>query len=224
MRLINIEKSYGKNHVLKGISISLHAGMITGIVGSNGAGKSTLFNCIAGWIDFDGEIEFSGGNLRESLGFLPTHPHYLSKITGAEYLRLICLASKQPNLDPDDYNIFNLPLDRYAAEYSTGMKKKLAILGILLQKNEVFIFDEPFNGVDIQSNILIQDLLRKLKERGKTILISSHVFSTLADTCDVLHHLKDGKIQRTVQPHEFKSFEADMVQLNSSLNLDVFDF
>jgi ABC-2 type transport system ATP-binding protein len=62
--------------------------------------------------------------------------------------------------------------------------KKLALTAILLQENKFFILDEPFNGVDIQSNIIITELIIKLKELGKTILISSHIFSTLNDTCD----------------------------------------
>jgi ABC-2 type transport system ATP-binding protein len=62
--------------------------------------------------------------------------------------------------------------------------KKLALTAILLQENKFFILDEPFNGVDIQSNIIITEIIIKLKELGKTILISSHIFSTLNDTCD----------------------------------------
>ncbi len=223
IKLANIQKQYGNNEVLKGISMTIPAGEITGIVGANGAGKTTLFNCIAGIIPFFGDIDYDDGSLREHLGFLPTNPVYLSKLTGEEYLRLICLGARQPVPDLDLCNVFKLPLHRYAAEYSTGMKKKLAITGILLQKNDVFIFDEPFNGVDIQSNMLIQDLLQKLKYHGKTILISSHVFSTLAQTCDVLHHLKEGRIHRTALPDEFAAVEADMAQGDHSLDLDVFD-
>lgn len=223
IKLTNIQKHYGNNEVLKSISMAIASGEITGIVGANGAGKTTLFNCIAGMLPFTGDIDYDGGSLREHLGFLPTNPVYLSKLTGREYLRLICLGAKQPLPDLDLCNVFNLPLHRYAAEYSTGMKKKLAITGILLQKNDVFIFDEPFNGVDIQSNMLIQDLLQKLKHHGKTILISSHVFSTLAESCDVLHHLKEGRIHRTVLPDEFASVEADMAQGDHTLNLEVFN-
>ena len=223
IKLTNIQKNYGKNEVLKSISMTIAAGEITGIVGANGAGKTTLFHCVAGMLPFTGDIDYDGGSLREHLGFLPTHPVYLSKLTGSEYLRLTCLGAKQtvPNLDL--CNVFNLPLHRYAADYSTGMKKKLAITAILLQKNDVFIFDEPFNGVDIQSNMLIQTVIRKLKERGKTVLISSHIFSTLAETCDVLHHLKEGRIHRTALPDEFDSVEADMAQGDHALNLEVFD-
>src|SRR5664279_1437591 len=72
------------------------------------------------------------------------------------------------------YNIFELPLDKYAEIYSTGMQKKLAITGLLLQKNEVFILDEPFNGVDISSNLMIQEILTGLKAFGKTVITVSY--------------------------------------------------
>jgi ABC-2 type transport system ATP-binding protein len=72
------------------------------------------------------------------------------------------------------------------------MKKKLAITAILLQENSYFILDEPFNGLDIQSNIILTEIILKLKELDKIVLISSHIFSTLSDTCDEIHLLRKG--------------------------------
>lgn len=91
------------------------------------------------------------------------------------------------------------------------MKKKLALNAILLQKNKVFILDEPFNGVDIQSNMLIIEIIKKLKEEGKTMLISSHIFATLRNTCDEIHLLKAGEIVKTASPEEFDELEASMI-------------
>jgi ATPase subunit of ABC transporter with duplicated ATPase domains len=85
-------------------------------------------------------------------------------ITGKEYIRLLCNARGKTNLDIDSKNIFDLPLNQYASTYSTGMKKKLAITAILLQENDYFILDEPFNGVDIQSNVILTEIILKLKE------------------------------------------------------------
>jgi hypothetical protein len=76
-----------------------------------------------------------------------------------EYLQLLCNARKVKAPNFEEKNIFELPLNQYAISYSTGMKKKLALTGILLQNNEVLILDEPFNGVDIQSNILITEII-----------------------------------------------------------------
>jgi ABC-2 type transport system ATP-binding protein len=86
----------------------------------------------------------------------------------------------------------------------------LALLAILLQDNQYFILDEPFNGVDIHSNIIIVELIRKLKTLGKTVVISSHIFSTLSDTCDEIFLLKEGKIIKKVSCEDFNALELEM--------------
>ena len=103
-----------------------------------------------------------------------------------------------------------MPLHEYAVKYSTGMRKKLAFTAILLQENKLFILDEPFNGVDIHSNIIITEIIHKLKGMGKSIIISSHIFSTLNDTCDEIFLLKNGKIIKSVLKEEFKHLESEM--------------
>lgn len=206
----NLMKAYGKTKVLNGINLTLEKGNIYGIVGENGAGKTTLFNCIAGIEDYDGQIESEFDILKNHMGFLETTPVFISRITGWEYLKLLCIAR---NIKQDDFleqNIFELPLNQYAENYSTGMKKKLALMGILLQKNEVFILDEPFNGVDIQSNILITELLKKLKQSNKIVIISSHIFSTLSESCDKIFLLKNGNISKDVDKANFDDLENEM--------------
>lgn len=138
---------------------------------------------------------------------------FFDKITGREYIQLLCNGRSVKIENLDARNIFDLPLDQYAVEYSTGMKKKLALFGVLLQENEVFILDEPFNGVDIQSNIIITEIIHELKRLGKTIIISSHIFSTLKDTCDEVHLLQNGSITRSVKVDEFDQLENDMKQI-----------
>jgi ABC-2 type transport system ATP-binding protein len=86
----------------------------------------------------------------------------------------------------------------------------LAITAILLQQNEFFILDEPFNGVDIQSNIILTEIILKLKELKKTVLISSHIFSTLADTCEEIHLLGEGRIKKSVKKPAFRELEEEM--------------
>ena len=93
------------------------------------------------------------------------------------------------------------------------MKKKLALTGILLQGNDIFILDEPFNGVDIQSNIMITELIHKLKRLNKTIILSSHIFSTLSETCDEIHLLKHGQISKSVKKEEFESLDQEMKRI-----------
>jgi len=206
----NLSKNFGTKQVLKNINVQFDKGHVYGIVGENGAGKTTLFRCVAGLENYEGQIISDLNPLKNYLGLLLTEPFFFTKITGKEYIRLLCNARKKEVLKIDEKNIFDLPLNQYASTYSTGMKKKLALLAILLQENQYFIFDEPFNGVDIHSNIIVVDLVRKLRGLGKTVIISSHIFSTLSDTCDEIHLLKDGEIVRKVFRENFEELELEM--------------
>jgi ABC-2 type transport system ATP-binding protein len=206
----NLTMTYGENKVLNNLNIEFEKGKVYGIVGENGAGKTTFFRCIAGLEVYDGEIRSTLNPIKNYLGLLLTEPFFFRNITGKEYIQLLCNARNIKIPDIESRNIFDLPLNQYASSYSTGMKKKLALTAILLQSNEYFILDEPFNGVDIQSNILITELIHKLKALNKTVLISSHIFSTLSDTCNEIHLLSKGSFIKSVQKEEFLSLEAEM--------------
>jgi ABC-2 type transport system ATP-binding protein len=206
----NLSKSFGQKTVLKNVNLRLEKGQVYGIVGENGAGKTTLFKCIAGLETCTGTISSDYPILKNHLGFLPTSPYFLSRITGREYLQLLCNACKVHIPDFEAKNIFELPLDQYAETYSTGMKKKLALTGILLQPNDFFILDEPFNGVDIQSNMIITAIIQRLKALNKTVVISSHIFSTLNDTCDEIQLLREGTFVKKVAKADFQELDEEM--------------
>ncbi|MFT5998408.1 MAG: ABC-2 type transport system ATP-binding protein [Neolewinella sp.] len=208
-----LKKSYGRNEVLKGITADFSPGKVYGIIGENGAGKTTLFRCLAGLIVHEGTVKSGNPAFRHVLGLLQTNNYFFPKMTGREYLRLLCQARQIDPENLDERNVFDLPLDEYAESYSTGMQKKLALLGVLLQHNEVLILDEPFNGVDIQSNIIITEIIHELKRLGKTILISSHIFSTLSATCDEIHLLREGRFIRSVTPSEYPELEREMIDV-----------
>ena len=216
----NLSKNFGNKQVLKNVNMQFERGNVYGIVGENGSGKTTLFRCIAGLENYEGKIDSELNPLKNYLGLLMTEPFFFTKITGKEYIRLLCNARKIEISEIDDKNIFDLPLNQYASTYSTGMKKKLALLAILLQGNECFILDEPFNGVDIHSNIIIIDLIHKLKELGKTVIISSHIFSTLSDTCDEIYLQKEGEIIKKVLRDDFCALEQEMKEFRIGNKID----
>jgi ABC-2 type transport system ATP-binding protein len=220
IKMNDLSKVFGDKEVLKNVSMEFYKGNVYGIVGENGAGKTTLFRCIAGLESYSGEIISDVTPLKNHLGLLLTDPFFFTMITGKEYIRLLCNARGKTNLDIDSKNIFDLPLNQYASTYSTGMKKKLAITAILLQENEYFILDEPFNGVDIQSNIILTEIILKLKELNKIVIISSHIFSTLSETCDEIHLLRKGEQIKSVQKSGFKNLEQEMKEMTIGNRID----
>jgi ABC-2 type transport system ATP-binding protein len=210
IRLEHLSKAYDVHIVLRDLSLHFEKGKVYGIVGENGSGKTTLFKCMTGLEAHHGQVTSAFERLKDHIGYLPTDLFFFSKMTGREYLQLLCNARQIAEKDIDQKNIFDLPLDQYAATYSTGMKKKLALTAILLQPNDIFILDEPYNGVDIHSNMIITEIIHRLKALGKTVMISSHIFSTLKETCDHIHVIENGQISRSVGRDEFDALEKEM--------------
>ena len=214
----NLSKNYGNKEILKDIKLSTEKEKVHGIIGKNGAGKTSLFNCIAGLTEHEGTIESEFQILKNHIAYLMTNPYFLPKITGLEYITLMLRARGIKKVNIKERNIFSLPLGNYASEYSTGMKKKLALTAILLQKNDLFILDEPFNGVDIEGNMLITQIIRKLKSLGKSVIISSHIFSTLKGVCDDFHLLDNGILIKK----EISDIESEMNSDRSNNEIDNF--
>lgn len=183
IKIENLSKKFGVKKVLNSINLNFEKGTIYGVVGENGAGKTTLFKCISGLEAYSGKISSDFISLKSKLGLLLTEPFFFSKITGKEYLQLLTNARQVELLNVQDKNIFDLPLNQYTSTYSSGMKKKLALTAVLLQQNEIFILNEPFNGVDIQSNLVIIEIIKKLKALGKMIIkkVPKENFADLAN-------------------------------------------
>lgn len=182
---------------------------IHGIVGLNGSGKTTLLNSIFGLKSHnEGEILFNNEkSSKKFIAYLPTENYFYSNITGREYLNLF----KNKKFDIKRWNsLFVLPLDKIIDTYSTGMKKKLALLGVLKVDKPLMIFDEPFNGLDIETSRIIRSILLKLREKGYTIIVTSHIIETLTNMCDYIHYLESGKIKYSRKKSEFKYFENEI--------------
>lgn len=215
IKIEKLSKFYGKKQVLNTINLEFKKGKVYGVVGENGAGKTTLFRCISGLENYNGNISSDFDKLKNHLGLLLTEPFFFSKITGKEYIQLLANARQIRLSNIEDKNIFDLPLNQYASTYSTRMKKNW-----LLQKNDVFILDGPFNGVDIQSNLIIAEIIKRFKKLEKTVIISSHIFSTLADTCDEIYLMKNGEITKKVKQIDFINLETEMKEFTVGNKID----
>jgi ABC-2 type transport system ATP-binding protein len=208
----NLSISYGKEkRVIDALELTITKGTINGIVGLNGAGKTTLLNAMYGLKSIEtGGIKWNGEKItKKAVSFLVTEPYFYSNITGNEYLSLF----KNNHFDTKKWNeLFLLPLDQIIDEYSTGMKKKLAILSVIKQDKPIFILDEPFNGLDIETCRIIRSIVLGLKEKNKTIIITSHIIETLTNLCDYIHYLEAGKIKYCKEKNEFKEFERELFE------------
>ncbi len=202
--------SYSKNkNVIENLNLEMDNNCIHGIVGLNGAGKSTLLNSIFGLKkQNNGEILFNNKAItKKDISFLPTENYFYQNITGIEYLNLF----SNKKFDTNKWNeLFLLPLTNLIETYSTGMKKKLALLGMLKNDKPIMILDEPFNGLDIETSRIMRSILLKLKDKGKTIIITSHIIETLTNMCDFIHFLENKKIKINIDKNNFKTFETDI--------------
>lgn len=205
-------KSYGNKQVLKGVSAEFEKGLVHGIIGLNGAGKTTFFQSICGLVEYTGTISYDGDAFfKNKTSYVPTEPYFFPRIKGKEYLSFMQHAKSADTNCEDLAAKFEVPLEEYIDNYSTGMKRKIAVLGAMIGDTDIYIFDEPFNGVDIKSNLVLKQKIVELKSKGKTVLLSSHIISSLTELCDKIHLLKDGVIRKGYLPDMYHEVETDMI-------------
>jgi ABC-2 type transport system ATP-binding protein len=207
----NLYKCYGKKEVLSGLSFELYPSQIQGIVGENGSGKTTLFECIRNLTEYKGSVLI---DRPAKIGYMPASFYYYPNMKGIEYIEF-CLSARKLRIDKVEVASFNklfeLPLNEYAANYSTGMKKKLAFMAMLMQQNDIFLLDEPFNGLDLASCLLFKQILLHLREKNKMIFLSSHIISSLTDICNRILYIRQGTIRKIYAKEEFDTIENELL-------------
>jgi len=211
----NLKVSYAENNVLKCVNLSIPSSSIHGLVGLNGSGKTTLLNTLYGLKEKQaGSISYNSLPIEKSkIAYLESVNYFYPYITGKEYLRMF--QTQNVNFNIDKWNeLFELPLNKLIEDYSTGMKKKLALMGVLCLNREILILDEPFNGVDLETVQKIKSLLIKLKDSNKTIIITSHILESLLSLCDLLSYLNNGIIQFSKERKDFGSVENEIFSVN----------
>lgn len=224
LNIRNLKAGYNQTLVLDGLNLNCQAGQIHGILGMNGAGKTTLFRSIYGFLKpVGGELSFNDQPLSfKDIGYLETENYFYPFIKAYEYLQVLATNTDEALIHKWN-NLFDLPLDELVDNYSTGMKKKLAFMGILLLGRPILILDEPFNGVDIESNEKIIQILERLRASNKTILISSHIIQSLTKLSDTINYLNNAQIEKTYQRSEFGILEdklTEMVKTKISKSLE----
>ncbi|MBD3905754.1 ATP-binding cassette domain-containing protein [Chryseobacterium sp. Ch-15] len=203
LEIKNLSVSFKDKNVLQNLNLKIEEGIILGILGKNGAGKTTLFESLYQSQKHSGEILWQNQKLlRENISYLETENYFYPYITGKEYLSYFSKNKLPKTIELAEK--FQLPLDKYVQYYSSGMKKKLALIGMLMLDKSINILDEPFNGVDFEGVHLLYDIIRELKQSNKMVIISSHIIETLFHTCDRIVTLENGVISNIFEKSDFE--------------------
>ncbi len=173
---------------------------VHGIVGLNGAGKTTLLNALYGFgRNATARVQWKGVDMGHvNTAFQEAEGFFYPGITGREYLDLF-MPTSGANDDQALNALLEVPLDTLISTYSTGMKRKLVLLGVLRLDREVLLLDEPINGLDLASVRVLEAIIRRMGERGRTVLITSHVLGPLVTLCDRIHLLERGALTRSFE-------------------------
>src|ERR1700683_1120472 len=207
--LRGVTKLYSGIPAVQDISFVARAGEVTGYLGPNGSGKSTTLKMISGLIEpSSGQILYRGERIernriahKQRLGYVPEEPQLYPHLTGAEYLEMVGQLRGLPERQlaekiPGFLRLFWLYEDRYVpiSSYSKGMRQKVLLAAALLHNPELVLLDEPFSGLDLNSALVLRDLIRALAARGKVILFSSHELETVERVSSRVVILHRGKL------------------------------
>ena len=207
----NLTKDYGYGRGVFDVSIKVHKGECYGYLGPNGAGKSTTIRHIMGFSKpSKGKVQIFGvdsfGNsekILSSVGYLPGEPAIPAGLDGWGFIHMMEGMRGSVNKERLDYllDLFKFNPDASVKQMSLGEKRKLAVIAAFMNDPDVLILDEPTSGLDpVMQKVFIKFIIEE-KKRGKTILLSSHIFSEVDQTCDTISIIKDG--------HHVSTFVAD---------------
>ncbi|WP_339022571.1 ABC transporter ATP-binding protein [Spiroplasma endosymbiont of Crioceris asparagi] len=219
MKIINIDNMtmmYNAKKGIKNINLNIETGVCFGILGPSGSGKSTLMRTLLGFVKInEGVLKINNidvwGNSHKTndlISFIPGEPIIPLEGTGKEYLKFY--AKLRPNSDLDKMdkliNYFDLDADSPIKKMSKGMKQKVAIIACLMVDSEIYLFDEPTSGLDPVMQKKFVNIVKELKEQGKTIILSSHIMSEVDELCDEFAILKRGEI---IYANDIKSIRKE---------------
>ena len=233
----DLTKDYGSGRGVFDVSFAINQGEVFGFLGPNGAGKSTTIRHLMGFSKPQkGEIYILGMptfknyyKFLSKVGYIPGEIALPQGLTGWQFIRRMQNMQKIHNeeLLSKMLNLFELDdvvLKGETKRMSLGVKRKLAIVVAFMSDPDILILDEPTSGLDpVMQEVFIQ-LIKKEKERGKTILLSSHIFSEVDATCDRIAIIKDGKIVSEFIANDLKHASTKFYKIDFLSKEDYQDF
>ena len=200
-------KQFGPQTVLQDVSFQLESGKIHGLVGDNGSGKSVLLKCLCGILPWErGVIRIQGKEMHPGkgtpplLGLVIEHPGFIGSMSGWRNLKYLAgirgiAGDAQIKASLEQVGLLH-EAKKPVKKYSLGMRQKLAIAQALMEAPDIYLMDEPFNGLDKTSTAAIQKLFLELRAQGKTFLLVSHHPSDISSLGDDVYAMENGGISR----------------------------
>ena len=200
----NLTKDFGNNKGIFDLSFSLKQGEVVGFLGSNGAGKTTTIRHLMGFIKADnGSAKIlnmdcfkNAYSVQEKIGYLPGEIAFMDNMTGAEFIHFMADMKNITDLQYARELIayFDIDTKIKIKKMSRGMRQKIGLIIAFMQDTPILILDEPTTGLDPLMQTKFVDLIKKEKAKGKTILMSSHIFEEIENTCERIVMIKDGRL------------------------------
>ncbi|MFS4456034.1 ABC transporter ATP-binding protein [Maribacter sp. 2304DJ31-5] len=203
IKIENLHKKFGKNKVLSGLDLSIEKSGIFAVLGPNGSGKTTLIKTILGMVVPDegrimvGDKPIKGNwKYRQEIDYLPQIANFPGNLKVRELIRMIKDLRQVPSEAEKLISLFKLEpfLDKKLATLSGGTKQKVNIVLTFMFDSPLLILDEPTTGLDPASLIHLKQLIKREKDNGKTILITSHIMHFVAEVADTIIYLLEGEI------------------------------
>lgn len=226
LQINNLTKRYGNFHALDNLNMTIEAGNIYGLLGPNGSGKTTTLGIILGILAktsgsfewFDGQY---GDKYRMKIGAILETPNFYPYLNAQKNLEIVQDIKRSPDDDIEDLlktvDLAHRKTSKFRT-YSLGMKQRLAIAATLVGSPDVVIFDEPTNGLDPEGIAEVRNILKRVADSGKTVIMASHLLDEVEKICSHVAIIKEGQLMATGEVG--KIFTDDTTLIISSNNLD----
>ena len=219
----NLTKDFGHGRGVFDVSFEIGQGEVFGFLGPNGAGKTTTIRHLMGFTNPDKGNAYINGKdcskkrheILANIGYLPGEIALPDGLSGWEFLRMMQKMKGTANDERLNYLLRKFELDPTGStkRMSLGVKRKLAVVAAFMHDPEILILDEPTSGLDPVMQEAFIEFMKEEKERGKTILLSSHIFNEVDATCERIAIIKDGQIVSTVQTAEIRHSERKTYEI-----------
>ncbi|MDR2345191.1 MAG: ABC transporter ATP-binding protein [Planctomycetaceae bacterium] len=233
IRTEDLTKQYGKLFAVKNLKIDLVEGDLFGFIGPNGAGKTTTMKILATLLQptwgeayvCDMSIYTKAPEIRRRIGYMPDFFGVYDDMKVIEYLEFFAAAyrisgNKRRKVCEEMLELVDLSYkrDAMATSLSRGMTQRLGLARVLLHDPQVLLLDEPASGLDPRARIEMRELLKRLGERGKTIMVSSHILPELADVCNKVGIIEKGELLVNADVVEVMRQVRDHLVINVEVN------